>query len=67
MPFQYSPYARQHLPIGSFVRSASGVTVEDIDGNCFYDLTGSYGVNLFGNDFYKACMDEGFAAAREVG
>ena len=28
-------------------------TVTDLDGNVFYDLTGSYGVNLFGNDFYK--------------
>ena len=22
----------------------------------FYDLTGSYGVNIFGNDFYKECI-----------
>jgi glutamate-1-semialdehyde 2,1-aminomutase len=29
----------------------------DLDGNVFYDLTGSYGVNLFGYDFYKECID----------
>ena len=41
----------------SFVQSSSGVTVTDLDGNEFYDLTGSYGVNLFGYDFYKECID----------
>ena len=67
VPFQYSPYARKHLPIGSFVRSASGVTVEDIDGNIFYDLTGSYGVNVFGVDFYRECIDEAVDRARGLG
>ena len=53
VPFQYSPYLRQHLKSGSFLRASSGVTVTDLDGNVFYDLTGSYGVNVFGYDFYK--------------
>ena len=43
-------------------------TVTDLDGNAFYDLTGSYGVNLFGNDFYKECMRARRASAsRELG
>jgi glutamate-1-semialdehyde 2,1-aminomutase len=67
VPFQYSPYLRQHLKTGSFLRASSGVTVEDLDGNVFYDLTGSYGVNLFGYDFYKDCIDEGVAQARALG
>jgi glutamate-1-semialdehyde 2,1-aminomutase len=33
--------------------------VTDLDGNELYDLTGSYGVNVFGYDFYKECMAEG--------
>ena len=44
-----------------------GVTVTDLDGNVFYDLTGSYGVNVFGYDFYKACIAEGGARAAELG
>jgi glutamate-1-semialdehyde 2,1-aminomutase len=56
VPFQFSPYVRRHLPVGAFVGSSSGVTVTDLDGNEFYDLTGSYGVNLFGYDFYKDCI-----------
>jgi glutamate-1-semialdehyde 2,1-aminomutase len=67
VPFQYSPFLRQHLKTGSFLRASSGVTVEDLDGNVFYDLTGSYGVNLFGYDFYKDCIDEGVAQARALG
>ena len=27
-----------------------------------YDLTGSYGVNLFGYDFYKECIERGSRA-----
>ncbi len=64
VPFQYSPYLRAHLKLGGFVQSSSGVMVEDLDGNRFYDLTGSYGVNLLGYDAYKECIAEG--AAREA-
>ncbi len=59
VPFQYSRVVRENLSHGSFLGNASGVTVTDIDGNNFYDLTGSYGVNVFGHDFYKSCMAEG--------
>ena len=67
VPFQYSRLVRQHLKAGSFVRSSSGVTVTDLDGNSFYDLTGSYGVNVFGYDFYKRCMEAGSERVRELG
>lgn len=67
VPFQYSPYLRQHLQTGSFLQASTGVTVEDLDGNLFYDLTGSYGVNVFGVDFYRACMAEGAALVAPLG
>jgi glutamate-1-semialdehyde 2,1-aminomutase len=67
VPFQYSRYVRAHLGVGAFVQSSSGVTVTDLDGNQFYDLTGSYGVNVFGYDFYKSCMAEGSARAAALG
>ncbi|HOX68147.1 MAG: aminotransferase class III-fold pyridoxal phosphate-dependent enzyme [Rhizobacter sp.] len=67
VPFQYSPYLRKHLRSGTFLKESHGVTVEDLDGNVFYDLTGSYGVNLFGVDFYKECIDEGVARVRDLG
>ena len=67
VPFQFSRYVRAHLKGGSFVRSSYGVKVVDLDGNQFYDLTGSYGVNVFGYDFYKSCIDEGAARVRMLG
>jgi glutamate-1-semialdehyde 2,1-aminomutase len=67
VPFQYRHLVRQHLGVGVFVQSSSGVTITDLDGNRFYDLSGSYGVNVFGYDFYKACMAEGSARAAALG
>ena len=67
VPFQFSPYLRSRLKTGSFLQSAQGVTVQDLDGNAFFDLTGSYGVNLFGVDFYRDCIDEGAAQVRALG
>src|SRR5215211_5949445 len=56
VPFQYSSFVRQHLQAGVFVQSSSGVMLTDIDGNRLYDVAGSYGVNVFGYDFYKECI-----------
>jgi len=67
VPFQFGPYLRQHLGLGSFVQRTDGVMVTDLDGQRFYDLTGSYGVNVFGHDFYKACIAQGSARAAELG
>ena len=33
--------------------------VIDLDGNRLLDLTGSYGVNLFGYEFYTRTIAEG--------
>jgi glutamate-1-semialdehyde 2,1-aminomutase len=67
VPFQYSRFVRHHLKAGSFLRESSGVTVTDLDGNVFYDLTGSYGVNVFGTDFYKECIRAGSARVEALG
>jgi glutamate-1-semialdehyde 2,1-aminomutase len=67
VPFQYSRFVRKHLPSGSFAQSSSGVTITDLDGNQFYDLTGSYGVNVFGYDFYKEMMAQGVAHSADLG
>ncbi|OYU94992.1 MAG: glutamate-1-semialdehyde 2,1-aminomutase, partial [Burkholderiales bacterium PBB5] len=67
VPFQYSAYLRQHLKTGAFVASSQGVTVTDLDGNSFYDLTGSYGVNVLGYDAYKHTIAEGAALVQDLG
>jgi glutamate-1-semialdehyde 2,1-aminomutase len=67
VPFQYSRLVREHLAAGSFMQSSSGVTLTDLDDNVFYDLTGSYGVNIFGNDFYKDCIASAEKRAHALG
>jgi glutamate-1-semialdehyde 2,1-aminomutase len=67
VPFQYSRFVRERLRAGSFVQASSGVTVTDLDGNQFYDLTGSYGVNVFGYDFYKQCLERAAERVRALG
>ncbi len=67
MPFQYSRYVREHLTAGSVLASSNGVTVKDVDGNTLYDVANSYGVNLFGNDFYKECIERGAERVRDLG
>lgn len=67
VPFQYRRVVGEHLRAGSFMASSEGMTLTDLDGNRFYDLAGSYGVNLFGNDFYKECIEAGYGRTRALG
>lgn len=67
VPYQFSRYLRTRLPTGSFLNSSAGVFVTDLDGNFYYDLTGSYGVNVFGYDFYKSCISEGARRVENLG
>src|ERR1700733_9363138 len=67
VPFQYRRVARAYLPSANFVQSSSGVTVTDLDVNRDYDLTGSYGVNVLGYDFYRGTMVRGVARVHELG
>jgi glutamate-1-semialdehyde 2,1-aminomutase len=67
VPFQFRSQVRKHLKSGSFVSASAGVQLTDLDGNQLYDLGGSYGVNLFGYDFYKACIEGGAARVQALG
>jgi glutamate-1-semialdehyde 2,1-aminomutase len=67
VPFQYSRLVRENLGAGSFMQSSAGVTLIDLDNNVFYDLAGSYGVNVFGYDFYKECIASAAKRAQELG
>jgi glutamate-1-semialdehyde 2,1-aminomutase len=67
VPFQYSRHVRRNLAAGSMLDSSDGVTVRDVDGNILYDVANSYGVNLFGYDFYKECIAAGAEKVRDLG
>ncbi len=67
VPFQFSRLVRENIASGVVVQASRGETLIDIDGNEFIDLTGAYGVNVFGNEFYKECMAEGLATVAKLG
>ena len=67
VPFQFSRLVRANLPTGALLQASDGVTVTDLDGNRFYDLAGSYGVNVFGYDFYKGAIERGAAQVHALG
>lgn len=67
VPFPFSRMVRENLGATPFIEASSGVTLTDVDGNLYYDLAGSYGVNVFGYDFYKQCMAEGAARVAALG
>ena len=67
VPFQFSAYVRRHLPSTPFARATRGNRLIDADGNELLDLTGSYGVNVLGNEFYKTAIERGVVEARELG
>lgn len=67
VPFQYRNYIKDNLKLGTLVTASRGTQVQDLDGNWSYDLSGSYGVNVFGYDFYKDCMDKAWQQVRDLG
>ena len=67
VPFQFTKDLQKHIQIGSFWKQSEGVWLTDLDDNRFIDVTGSYGVNLFGLDFYKSCIQEGSDLVKDLG
>jgi glutamate-1-semialdehyde 2,1-aminomutase len=67
VPFQYSRMVQERLGMGTFMQTSSGVMLTDVDGNQFYDLSGSYGVNVFGYDVYRECIEAAEHRARALG
>ena len=64
VPFPYRAELCNELKLGSIVEESKGILVKDLDDNWRYDISGSYGVNVFGYDFYKECIEK---AQREAG
>ncbi len=67
VPYQFRDVLQQHIQLGSYLSKSEGVWLTDLDGNRLIDVTGSYGVNLFGLDFYKACIEEGSNLVKDLG
>jgi glutamate-1-semialdehyde 2,1-aminomutase len=64
VPFPYAHMVRERLGGSPFLDNSSGVVLTDVDGNRFYDVAGSYGVNLLGYEVYKGFIED---VIRQVG
>lgn len=67
VPFPYRAVLGREFGYGSISEETRGVTIKDVDGNWRYDLSGSYGVNVFGYDFYKECIRRGSERVAALG
>jgi len=67
VPFPFRGIVRSGLPVPGLLDESAGVQVRDLDGNWSYDLSGSYGCNLLGYEFYKGAIDRAAARARQLG
>ena len=67
VPFQFRSVLGRHFEPSAFLASADGSQVTDLDGNSLYDLTGSYGVNVLGSQFYKDAIRRGAERVQALG
>jgi len=67
VPFPYRDLLPASLKGATVATETQGQMIRDLDGNWRYDVSGSYGVNVFGYEFYKECMDRGFDKVRALG
>jgi glutamate-1-semialdehyde 2,1-aminomutase len=67
VPFPFRNLVRQHLHTGSVASATRDRHIADLDGNWSLDVSGAYGVNLFGYEIYKQCIDRAVERARDLG
>ncbi|MBL7002548.1 MAG: aminotransferase class III-fold pyridoxal phosphate-dependent enzyme [Gammaproteobacteria bacterium] len=67
VPFPFREHLNRFISPATLVNESKGVQLKDLDGNWKYDLTGSYGVNVFGYDFYKECIESGWGKVKSLG
>jgi glutamate-1-semialdehyde 2,1-aminomutase len=67
VPFQFQRLLQQRLSVGLLAEATEGTRVRDLDGNWYDDVSGSYGVNVLGYDYYKACIRRAVEAAGDLG
>lgn len=67
VPFPFRAGLPEEFKVGTIAVATEGARIQDVDGNWRYDCSGSYGVNVFGYDFYKQCISEGMQRAQNLG
>ena len=67
VPFPFARVMRERFDLCSVAEASAGPRLRDADGNWTLDISGSYGVNVAGNEQYKAWIEGGWEKVRELG
>ncbi|HEX4880248.1 MAG TPA: aminotransferase class III-fold pyridoxal phosphate-dependent enzyme [Limnobacter sp.] len=67
VPFQFRNMVNAHLLPALFMEKSEGVSLKDVDGNRYMDVTGAYGTNLLGHDAYKVFIADAAQGMAELG
>lgn len=67
VPFQFQSLFLKHVPITAFWEKSEGNQLFDLDGNAYWDVTGSYGLNVLGTTFYQSCVEAGVSQTHALG
>lgn len=67
VPFPFRGMLPDAMRLITIADETDGVKIRDIDNDWRIDVSGSYGVNVFGYDFYKQVMDAGFEKVKKLG
>ena len=67
VPFPFAGRVREQLRVGAVAVAARDRHIIDLDGNRSLDLTGAYGVNVFGFDVLRGCIERAVERSRDLG
>lgn len=67
VPFPFARLMREKFNLCSVVTESDGPRLRDLDGNWSLDLSGSYGVNVAGQERYKQWMRKGMERVEDLG
>ncbi len=67
VPYPFRRLVQSKFKLNNYVLETKGVKIKDKQGDWYFDLSGSYGVNLFGYDFYKKCLSNGLQKMNAIG
>lgn len=67
VPFQFTETIANAINTSSFIARTVGPVIEDVDGNTYLDVSGSYGVNVLGYEAYKSCIEQSVVQAGDLG
>jgi glutamate-1-semialdehyde 2,1-aminomutase len=67
VPFPFVKVIREKFDLSLAVTESNGPRLRDLDGNWSLDVSGSYGMNVFGFERYKQWIERGWEHVRALG